>query len=190
MRRVVLGALALLAMPTTAAAYSHQQTIAPPGNSGVQQYVETIPTAHGGQPTSSVHEGGGPGHPQGGGSGPAGGGPGGGSAISSSTQRALDSQGTTGRAAAAFIRATAPSGARSTTRASGNGSTNSNGAHGNNGSNAASTRGGGASPASSVFHSLTGVSGNGGLGALLPIILVGSLLVMAGLAIVRRRRTT
>jgi hypothetical protein len=48
MRRVVLGALVDLALPAAAAAKSHQLMLAPPGDSGLQQYVETIPTAHAG----------------------------------------------------------------------------------------------------------------------------------------------
>jgi len=194
MRRFALGLIAILALPASAAAKGHTHTIAPPGDSGVQQYVETIPTARGGQPTSSVHRGGsGSGHSRGGGggSGASGGGSGGGSAISPSTQRALDSQGADGRAAAAVLSATAPTGAGSTTSGQGaGGSATSGGGSTKSGSNAGGSPGNGASPASAVFHTLTGSTSSGGLGSLLPIILVGSLLAVTALAVLRRRRTT
>src|SRR5437764_366963 len=81
MRRSIIALVAALAFPAAAAARGH--TIAPPGDSGVQQYVETIPTAHGGKPTSGLH-GGGSGH-HGGGGGISGGGGGTGSGTSSGT---------------------------------------------------------------------------------------------------------
>jgi len=187
MRRFALALIAVLALPASAAAKGGTQTIAPPGNSGVSQYVETVPTAHGGQPTSSVHRGGGgSGHAQGGGGSPtSGGGPGGTGAISSSTQRALDSQGSTGRAAAAFIQSTAPSGVRASAQGHGHRGTDAS-----NGSNAAASQSDGSPPASSVFHALTGSTTSGGLGPILPIILIASLLAVSVLAILRRRRTT
>ena len=56
MRRVAIALAILLALPAVAEASS--RTLAPPGNSGVSQYVETVPTAGGGRPTSTVHPGG------------------------------------------------------------------------------------------------------------------------------------
>ena len=194
MRRFALALIAVLAVPASAAAKGDTTTIAPPGNSGVSQYVETVPTAHGGQPTSSVHNhGGGSGNARGNGGGPGGsGGSGSGSAISPSTQRAIASQGATGAAAAAFIQATAPTGARAA-----NGWTAGRrqrrhraGAGGAGGSHPAVSQGEGASPANAVFHALTGSTASGGLGSILPIILIASLIVLSALAILRRRRTT
>jgi hypothetical protein len=40
-----------------------------------------------------------------------------------------------------------------------------------------------------VFKAFTGSSGGGGLGPLLPIVLIGSVLAAAVLALVRHRRT-
>jgi len=192
MRLFALGLIAVIALPASAAAKGHSQTIAPPGISGVSQYVETVPTAHGGQPVSSVHNGGGgSGHSHGGGgSGTSGGGSGGAGAISPSTQHALDSQGADGRAAAAFIQATAPTGVQSTTQGqSGTGNSASNGGA-STGSNAAASQDNGPSPANAVFHALTGSSSSGGLGSILPIILIVSVLGLSTLAILRRKRTT
>lgn len=196
MRRfaLALALIAVLVLPASAAARGGTRTIAPPGNSGVSQYVETIPTAHGGRPTSSVHKGGsGSAHSQGGGgSGTSGGGgSAGGGTISSSTQRALDSQGAAGRAAAAFIQATAPSGVHTTKQGPGGGGNGAGAGGARAGSNNAdASAGNGPSPANSVFHALTGSSSSGGLGSILPIVLVVSSLGLSTLAILRRKRTT
>jgi len=128
---LAVGLLVVLLAP--AAANSKSRTVAPPGNSGVDQYVEVIPTAQGGQPSLSIHPGGGGGGGGGvggaGGNGAAGGGGtgGGGGAssgsapLSASTQQALLTQGHDGSATAAFARATAPAGlhGRPAARASG-----------------------------------------------------------------------
>jgi hypothetical protein len=187
MRRFALALIAVLALPASAAARGGTHTIAPPGNSGVSQYVETVPTAHGGQPTTSVH-GRGSAHP--GGSGGGSGGAGGAGAISPSTERRIAAQGATGAAAAAFIQATAPSGTHAAANADKAG-TNAGTSNGVGASGAPLSQGEGASPASAVFHALTGSAASGGLGSvLLPIILVASLVVVSALAIVRRRRMT
>src|ERR1700758_2135226 len=121
MRRIGLALAILLATPAWAQARVH--TIVPPGNSGVSQYLETVPTAGGGQPTNSVHPVAGPVGGSGGSSGAGGSGgsaasggtagnagAGGGTPIAASTQRALAAQGPTGAAAAALAVATAPHG--------------------------------------------------------------------------------
>ena len=190
----VIALIAALAIPSAAAAKSHHsgggtKTVAPPGVSGVQQYVETIPTAHGGQPSNSIHRhhsGGGGGATGGGGGATGGGGGGTGStgAVPASTQQALASQGAAGQAAAALAVATAPN--------SGRGNSGRGGAGGpgvsqsvSNVSHAASS-----SPLSAIFKTLTGSSSGGGMGALLPIILVACLLGFTAIAVARRRRTT
>jgi hypothetical protein len=199
MRGFALAVLAVLALPASAAAHGRPQTIAPPGNSGVQQYEETIPTARGGQPTSSVRRGqlgrptssvhrgqGGPGASVGGaGSGASAGGSGIRSAISSSTQRALDSRGGGARAAASLNRTTAPSRVHSATT----GHRGDNG-HARNGSRPDASDSAAASPASSLVHALTGAAASGGLGPILPIILIVALVAGSALAILRRKRTT
>ena len=109
MRRIAIALAVALAAPSVAQARVHK--IAPPGNSGVGQYLETVPTADGGQPTNTVHPGG---VGVAGGRGGTGGGPGstGGGAIAASTQRALAKHGPTGDATAALAAATAPRRAR------------------------------------------------------------------------------
>ncbi len=191
MRRFALGLVVVLALPAAAAGKDRTKTIAPPGNSGVSQYVETIPTAKGGQTTSSVHnQGGGSTHSRGGGGGASGGGgtgSGGGSAISTSTQRTLDSQGADGRAAAAVLSATAPSRPVSTAVSQGGTADAGRAGAGNPGAGQSVA---GSSPASAVFKTLTGSAASGGLGPLLPVILIASLVALSAVAILRRRRTT
>ena len=166
-----------LALPAPASAQARVHTIAPPGNSGVGQYVETVPTADGGQPTSTIHSGGVGGAVGRGGSG---GGPSGGGAIAPATQRALARQGPAGDATAALARATAPRRARPAARAGG-GRTQATGS--------LATGSEGSSPSTSVLKALTGSTSGGGLGPLLPIALIGSVLAAAVLTLVRRRRT-
>src|SRR5690348_16610731 len=167
MRRIAIALAVALAAPSLAQARVHK--IAPPGNSGVGQYVETVPTADGGQPTSTVHPGGV------GGSGGRGGTGGGASstpsgAIASSTQRALAKQGAIGDATAALATATAPRRPRPAAR--------SNRAQAQP-SGSASAAGEGSSPSTSVLKALTGSTSGGGLGPLLPIALIGSVLAAA-----------
>jgi hypothetical protein len=177
----------LLAIGITAPAAARLRVIAPPGNSGVGQYVETVPTAGGGRPTSTVHPVAGGSHGSGGGGsvgGSAGGGgtSGGGSAtggtIAPATQRALVAHGAAGAAAAAFANATAPSRARPVVSHAA-GRTRS----------AVSTppSANGSSPMGSLLRAVTGSTSNGGLGPLLPVILIGSLFGAAALALLRRR---
>ncbi|MGN6869071.1 MAG: hypothetical protein ACTHMY_11790 [Solirubrobacteraceae bacterium] len=170
MRRIAIALVLALGAPASAQARVH--TIAPPGNSGVGQYLETVPTARGAQPTNSVHPvvgGVGSGRPPGGTQGtavsPAG------SAIPPSTRRALARQGATGAAAAALAQATAPTPRAATGEKS-------------------AMSGGGSSPASSVIKTLTGSNSGSGLGPVLPTLLIVSLLGAAVMALVRRRRTS
>jgi hypothetical protein len=177
MRHFAIALAIALAAPSWAQARVH--TIAPPGNSGVGQYVETLPTAGGGQPTSTVHSGG-AGGPVG--RGGTGGGPGSsaGGAVASSTQRALARQGAVGDATVALAQATAPRRARPAARSG----------HGGANPSALATSGGdGSSPSTSVLKALTGSTSSGGLGPLLPIALIGSVLAAAVLTLVRRRHT-
>ena len=166
----------ILAVGMPASAQARVHTIAPPGNSGVGQYLETLPTAGGGQPTNTVHPVGGVGGSGGprrpGGTGGTGSSTG--SAISPSTARTLAHEGSTGSAAAALAQATAPNPIRGTSRRV----------------TSAIATSSGSSPATSVLKTLTGSSSGGGLGPLLPLVLIGSLLGAAVLALVRRRRTS
>jgi hypothetical protein len=171
MRGVFLGVvLTLLLLP--GAALAKNRTYAPPGNSGVNQYVENVPTGGGNRPASSVHPGTGVPGGGGGGSGP----------ISGSTQRSFDHNGAAGRAAVALAEATAPGSVPKQRRTSGGSS-----AGGTSPGSAASAQG--FSPLRSLFKTFTG-SASGGLGALLPIILVVTALGAMMLAVLRRRRAT
>jgi hypothetical protein len=163
MRSAVIGLLVSLVLPASALAASSPTTIAPPGNSGVSQYREDVPTAKGNRPSSAFTPGGG-------------GSNGSGGSVSPSTLRALNKQGSAGRKAAALAQATAPTSGTpagpKTVKAN------------------AGSQDFGASPVTSVVKALTGSSNGGGLGALLPIILIACLLGVTALALLRRRRAT
>jgi hypothetical protein len=80
----LLVATLLLGAPASAGA---SRVIAPPGNSGVGQYVEVVPTAGGGTPLGSHH-------------------PGQGAALPASTVKRLNGLGPDGKALAAFAQQT------------------------------------------------------------------------------------
>ncbi len=63
--RLVLVTL-VLALGASVPAEARNQTIAPPGNSGVSQYLESVPTASGSRPTNTIKPGGGGSHRSGG----------------------------------------------------------------------------------------------------------------------------
>ena len=99
MRGISLTLLVLaLALPAAAVAQD-----VPPGNSGIDQYQESVPGVGGNQPTEGG-SGSGPGTAATGGSTA----PSGESRISPSTVRKLDKQGPDGKATAAAAAATAP----------------------------------------------------------------------------------
>jgi hypothetical protein len=169
----LLVALAAAAVPSAATARS--TTVAPPGNSAVNQYLENVPTASGSRPANTIHVGGGGVSGGSGGSGgSSGSGGGGSSAVSAGTQQALSRQGGDGLAAAALARATAPAGIHSASQTSSAA-----------GSNPAP--GSGPSAVGTLVNALTGGSSEGGLGPILPVILVVSA-IGAVLAAIRGRR--
>jgi hypothetical protein len=141
---------------------------APPGNSEVNQYAETLPGG-GGENTVNPP-----------GSGPGGGGGGNGSAqgqggapvIPPKTQRQLDRLGPDGRAAAALAEANAPQ-APAGSQAQGGGA-------------GGAGAGKGDSVVGAVSGALTG-SDQGGMGAFLPIALFGVAGLGIGYALARRR---
>jgi hypothetical protein len=149
---------AALAMGPVAPAGA-QQTIAPPGNSGVQQYLETVPSARGNETPSS--------HSRGASKGQTGQNR---DQLPPSTQTQLARHGEEGRKLEALVAATGPSsrskGIRRSSRPE-------------------------PTPRSSAFHSaaagLTAGSGSGGMGLLLPALLLGSAIVLGGIAVRRRR---
>jgi len=138
-------------------------TVAPPGNSGVDQYVEVIPSAGGPVPT------------------PKGGSESGGNALSPQTARRLRAQGSDGRALSAIVESTAPAGARGSRRGR---------ADSDRTGSTPSRSGSQASPAvPTAVSSLSLGSDVDGMGLLLPALLVGSAAVIGAIFLTRRRRS-
>jgi hypothetical protein len=190
---LALGVAGSMALPAAAFA-GGKGTVAPPGNSGVSQYVEDVPTVKGGKPTNTIvvshNGGGGSGHSGGGtgsgssggsgtGSGSSGGSGGSGSSsggssapvsqatISPAVTKKLNRSGKAGKSAAALAQATAPIVTKQKPHAS-------------KPPAAASTQ---------VLNSLEGSAGGGGMGAFLPIFLIASLVLVSAVGIFHRRRT-
>jgi hypothetical protein len=148
-------------------------TCAPPGNSGVNQYVEVVPGAGCNQPPA------GPGSSSGGHSGSG--------HLSTSTTQTLNGSGAAGRAVVALVGSppATSSGSRGRSHA-GKGQTNAG--PGANPSSTPSTSG--SNPVSAILHPILTGSGSDGLGVLLPVLLLGVVLgtLLAGL--IRRRRVS
>jgi len=184
--RVLLLSVLALALPATAVARG-RATVAPPGDSGITQYLEVVPTAQGGSPPRAA----------GGAGGGTTGGQGG--ALTASQQRQLNALGPDGRTLAAVVDATAPQslGVPVPGRAA-NGSASSVGGRGAGvGARASGAdsvpaaslpSASGSSPASLMLDAAAG-RGGGGLGWLLPALMLASL-VGVTLVAVRRRRTS
>jgi hypothetical protein len=155
---VAACALALLAP----AAASAQETNAPPGNSGIDEYLETVPSASGNRPTGRILSG----RP-------------GTRPTPERAARALRGRGRDAQAPERLVRETAPRQAsRGRARGGRTGATEPPGA-------------GGDSPLRSVARAVTGDGGGGGMGAALLAILLGALAAATGLAAIRvvRRRS-
>jgi hypothetical protein len=151
------------ALVLCAAAPAAADTIAPPGNSGVDQYMEVVPSAKG--PSA-------PGTQQ--------------RALSSTVKRKLQSHGAEGRQLAQIVKTTAPAQPATTKR-----SQPKRGATGPAVTHQAASRPApvprGASPLASVAKAIGDGSGSGGMGPVLPLLLVVSTTVLAALALWRRR---
>jgi len=169
MKALILGTLLALALPASAGA----QAPLPPSNSAANQYVEDVPTASGNRPTTGItrRESARP-------LSSAAPGP-----LAPSTSGALAHQGADGAGTAALVRATAPPRPR---HRSGAGRPRGGGVSGAGVSGGGSS-GDGASPPATVFQSLTGFSLAGGLGAVLPVILILSALGVRAVVLRRRR---
>jgi hypothetical protein len=152
---VVAGALFIgLAVPTAASAVT---TTAPPGNSGVDQYLEVVPTAGGSRPANGKS----------------------GAPLPRRLQRALDDQGADGRALRRITEATAPAAARRTSR-----KPRDSVEAGRPGALSASRP---SSVLSSAVGALHTGSAAGGMGLLLPLLLIGSAAAAGVVALLRRR---
>ncbi len=182
MKSLIVAVVVALAIPASAVAST--QYYIPPGNSGGNQYVESVPSAGGSTPANRI------GHSRGSGG-----------ALSPGTQSSLLQYGSTGRQTAAFANATAPGagaeahgGGGSHTRAAGGPVGGSGGSGGSTGPAGSSTGSGavtpsGSSPALSVARSLTGLGGHGGFG-LLPVALIAVVLAVGAIALRRRRHAS
>ena len=176
MRAFTVGLVLLLAAPATAFG---RGSPFPAGNSAVGQYVEVIPTASGGRPSSSVHAGSGSSSSQAAQSNP----------VTPSTQHALASQGKVGAEAAAVAEATAP---RVTV---GRLLQHRRGTAGSRSAPAASQPAVYSGPpapkrssTSQLVAALTGSATHGGLGTLMPVLLVAAAAGAVVIALRRRRQ--
>jgi hypothetical protein len=157
-RWLLVAAALAAALPASASA--KLRPYIPPGNSGANEYVESVPTAGGDKSTGNVIASGDTA-----------------SALAPSTRAALRRAGADGRRAAAFANATAPPRGRQGVHivaATGGGTP---------GAGAGSSQ----TPAGGILRSLFGLQGQGGLGGALPAILIASMLALAAGRVLRRR---
>ncbi len=165
MRALLIAAVLSLAFPAAGAA--KLRPYIPPGNSGANEYVESVPTAGGSNPTGNVIESGG------------------GSALAPGTQSALARQGRDGRATAAVANETAPPNLRHRHRQHIGASGAGGGSTGSGSPGAGTSPEAGGSPAGAVLKSLFGLQGQGS--AALPAILILAALVLGAERMWRRR---
>ena len=154
----IAAALALCAAAPAAA-----DTVAPPGNSGVDQYMEVVPSAKGpAAPGTQGH------------------------ALSSTVQRKLQSQGPEGRRLARIVNTTAPA-RPATTKPARPARKAAIPAVKHAAADRPAPLPRGDSPLASVAKAVGDGSGSGGMGALLPLLLIVSTTVLAAVALWRRR---
>jgi hypothetical protein len=151
-----LVALLLIALPSAAIAQA-PTTNAPPGNSAIDEYLETVPGATGNQRPRPPAAGGGSSK----------------AALTPAQRARLERLGPDGKALADAVDATAPARPRATDRA---------------GEPAVAPQtGAGRSPLSEVLDAAAGHDDGGGMGIVLPAILLATLLGVIALAVARRR---
>jgi MYXO-CTERM domain-containing protein len=162
MRRLALT-LCLLTFAGAAPATAQEQ-VAPPGNAGVDEYLETIPEADGNRPVRPPAESGG----QGG--------------LDADTQRELESLGDDGEAAARLAD-------RAARQSGGTGSSDKAPVRdGETGASADSLDGTSGAGLGTVLGQTVSAE-DGGLGVGLPILLAVTLLGAVAIVVVRRRRS-
>jgi hypothetical protein len=149
----MLVALALIALPTGAVA----QTNAPPGNSAIDEYLETVPGATGNQRPRAPGTGGGTSKPT----------------LTPAQRARLERLGPDGKALADAVDATAPAPAPAGAKVTG--------------SAPQPPTAQGRAPLSELLDVATGDDGGGGMGIVLPAILVATLLGVIALVVARRR---
>jgi hypothetical protein len=165
----LIACCAALAVPAGAAAV----TCAPPGVSGVNQYVETVPGSSCNHPFSGP----GSGHNGGGGSLPPG------------TAKQLSKQGDVGKAVQGLVAATGP-GSANAGSSSGRGSGKRSGSGAGSAGGGAGVSGSGRNPVSGILHPILTGSSGGGVGVLLPVFLGVALLLVLATSLLRRRLFT
>lgn len=155
----------LLVLLPSAAWSQAPQTNAPPGNSAIDEYLETVPGATGNRPSrpaggdrATTADGGRP------------------VTLAPAELARLKRLGPDGKAVADVVDATAPESAAP--KASGGAAPAQPPTAGD---------GGGRSTLSAVFSAVAGQDGGGGMGMALPAILLGTLAGAVGLALMRRR---
>jgi hypothetical protein len=158
-------ATCVLLLAGFAPAASAQTTNAPPGNSGVDQYLETVPEASGNRAPGKRDS----------------------SPLSARTEAQLKQAGAQGEAVSKLVATTGTTGGRR----SGSGSKSGDKAKAGKG-NSASPRRSTSRPSTSVPGTVAaptlGGSGSGGMGILLPVLLVLSTAAAVAVAVFRRRR--
>jgi hypothetical protein len=155
MRLATLTLLVVVGLGLTAPLSTAQETNAPPGNSGVSQYLETIPAADGNRPAGKGTNS---------------------SALPVQTLSRLKAAGRDGQVVAQIVASSAPASKRD--QSAPNPSSRPNSA------SASSAR---SLPTTLAVPSLTGSAG-GGMGILLPALLILTLVGAVVFALSRRRR--
>jgi hypothetical protein len=153
-----ITALVALALAVPALAHGQApQTNAPPGNSAVDEYLETVPGATGNTRPRA----------------PAQAGAGAGTGVLSAAERArLERLGPDGKTLADAVEATAPATKKSTS------------------TKADDVESAGRSPARELLDAVGGNDGGGGMGLVLPGILIAALLAAITLVLLRRRASS
>lgn len=151
----ILIALVLLTVPQAAAAQA-PSTNAPPGNSAIDEYLETVPGATGNQSPRSPSDGTEPGR----------------AALTRAQRERLERAGPDGEALANLVDATSPA------------------AKSSQSDEAAAATEPGRSPVGEVVGAATGQGGGGGMGFVLPAILLASLLGVIAVVVMQRRSST
>lgn len=151
MTRALIALVALaIAVPATGQAQA-PQTNAPPGNSAIDEYLETVPGATGNTRPRPRGQGGG-------------------TVLSDAERARLERLGPDGKALADAVEATSPP-KRATAQPD-------------------ALEGTGRSPARATLDAIGGDDGGGGMGLVLPAILVGALLAAITLVLLRRRASS
>ena len=165
--RIVLAALAALLLMSGAALAKKPGggVYVPPNQSAASQYTEDVPTAGGNTPSSGISGSGGQS---------------GSGSIPAKTLHQLDRSGSAGSAAASLAQSLAPATHTTSTHRT---------APLTRPASAAPTKAQAGAPASQVVKTLGGSDAGGGIGFLLPAILVVSLVGATGLGLMRIRRT-